>query len=119
MSKEKEYKIIKDLRKLKGTIPDQDFERIISEAKLDKFIVGSIRNKSLQKVLRIAAEINMTDTPLRKELCARLIKKGQYLTVANLIYSLTLNDIQKIIGCNSRTAKDYQMFFRNLSTFLM
>jgi hypothetical protein len=75
----------------------------------------SIRSKVLQKLAFIYWEIFIgKETPVRERVKSRLEEKGLPDTIGNIAFELQPKDIQDLIGCSERTAKEYICILRQL-----
>jgi len=87
----------------------------MATSKFEKWLVKGIRNKTLQNLLYIWANLFLTrHAALRRDIEARLESKGFVIDKNSIVFELRASEIQEILGCSRRTANDYLATLRKL-----
>jgi len=77
---------------------------------------GSIRNKVLQKFVFLWFQVLYgSPTVLRQKISAELKEEGYSDSDSNIVWALKCSDVQELIGCSERTAKEYLAALRRIT----
>lgn len=78
------------------------------EAFLDRFVFKSVRSKVLQKLLLIWYNLFYSErNQMQERIYKRLKEQKLPRDRVNIVWELKPKDVMDVIGCSSRTAKEY------------
>lgn len=95
-----------------------DWDATIKQAQVFHEFLGSIRNRSLQKLCYIRFILMYThDNGLCARIKERVRKQGYSPDRENVAQEITLQEIMNLIGCSERTAIEYKKALQIMSTW--